>query len=144
MALIRRKQYFVERKLQMRFARFVLLFMLAGCAATGFAVFYATFMILSERLIGIYPQARLVEIFHSLYGALFLALLLVTPVIFYVAIVLSHRVAGPLPKIYQALRDIGGGNFDTHLILRKKDELKELAETINDMATQLKERELKK
>ena len=144
MPLIQRKRYFVEKKLQMRFARFVLGFMLTGCVVTGLAVFYATFMILSQRLVGIYPQSRLVEIFHSLYGALFLALLLVTPVIFYAAIPLSHRVAGPLPKIYQALREIGTGKFDVHITLRKKDELKELAETINAMAAQLKDRESKK
>ena len=142
--MIQRKRYFVERKLQMRFARFVLSFMLAGCAVTGIAAFYATFMVLSDKLVGIYPQSRLAEIFSSLYGPLFLALAVVTPVIFYAAIVLSHRVAGPLPKIYQALRDIGTGNFDIYITLRKKDELKELAETINAMAAQLKERELKK
>ena len=138
MALIRRKRYFVERQLQMRFARFILVFMMATCALTGFAVFYATFMVLSEKLVGIYPQPRLVEIFRSLQVTLFFALLLVTPVIFWVSIVVSHRVAGPLPKIYRALRDIGGGNFDTHLTLRKKDELRVLADSINAMAGQLK------
>jgi hypothetical protein len=126
MPLIPRKRYFVERKLQLRFARFVLTFMLACCAATGLAVFYATFMVLSDKLVGVYPQSRLVEIFQSLYGALFVALLLVTPLIGYVAILLSHRVAGPLPKIYQALRDIGAGKFETYVSLRKRTSSKSL------------------
>jgi methyl-accepting chemotaxis protein len=144
MPLIKRKRYFVERQLQMRFARFVLMFMLAGCVVTGLAVFYATFMVLSDKLVGVYPQSRLVEIFGSLYGALFMALLLAVPVIVYAAIVLSHRVAGPLPKIYQALKEIGNGNFEVYITLRKKDELKELAQTINEMAASLRARELKK
>ena len=140
----RRKRYFVERAFQLRFARFMLAFMLAGCVLTAFVVFYTTFMVLSEKLVGIYPQSRLTEIFRSTYSALFLGLLCVTPVIFYGAVVFSHRLAGPLPKIYQALRDIGGGNFDVRLVLRKKDELKDLADGINAMAAQLKEREAKK
>ena len=140
----RRTQYFVEHGLQLRFARFVLLFMLGCCVVTALAVFYATFSVLSEKLMGIYPQARLTEIFRAAYGALGVALVVMVPVIFYGALVFSHRLAGPMPKIYQALRDIGGGNFDVRLTLRKRDELRELADGINAMAAQLKERETKK
>jgi nitrate/nitrite-specific signal transduction histidine kinase len=141
---IRRKRYLVEHQLQLRLARSALVFMMAGCAFTGFAVFYATFTVLSAKLVGIYPQSRLAEIFHSLYFTLCMALLLVTPVIFYAAIVFSHRLAGPLPKMYRVLRDIGGGNFDARITLRKKDFLVELANAINAMAAQLKDREVKK
>ena len=142
--LKRRTQYFVERGLQLRFARFVLLFMLSGCVATALIVFYATFSVLSEKLMGIYPQSRLTEIFRAAYGAFGVALLVMVPVIFYGAVVFSHRLAGPMPKIYQALRDIGAGNFSVRLTLRKRDELRELADVINAMAAQLKERETKK
>lgn len=144
MRVTRRKSYFVERGFQLRFARFVLVFMVSACVATALIVFYATFTVLSTRLVGIYPQARLAEIFRSAYVALFVGVLAVTPVIFYGALVFSHRLAGPLPKIYRVLRGIGEGNFDVNLVLRKKDELKELAEVINDMAAKLKERETKK
>ena len=137
----RRKKYFVERALQLRFARFVLVFMLLSCAITAFAVFYSTFIILSEKLVGIYPQGRLTEIFRSAYAAFALCLILITPFIFYVALVFSHRIAGPLPKIYQALRNIGNGQWDERLVLRKKDELRELADVINEMAAKLKQRE---
>ena len=137
----RRKKYFVERALQLRFARFVLVFMFLSCAVTAFAVFYSTFVILSEKLVGIYPQGRLAEIFHSVYLAFALCLALIMPVIFYVALVFSHRIAGPLPKIYQTLRNIGNGQWDERLVLRKKDELKELADVINEMAAKLKQRE---
>ena len=140
----RRKQVLVERSLQLRFAKVALLFVILCCAMTAFVVFYTTFTVLSEKLVGIYPQPRLTGIFHSAYTHLLLGLLLVAPVIFYGALVFSHRVAGPLPKIYQTLRDIGAGNFDARLTLRKKDELKDLAEAINAMAAQLKDREAKK
>ena len=140
----RRKKYFVERALQLRFARFVLLFMFLTCAITACTVFYFTFTILSEKLADIYPQGRLIEIFRSAYLAFGLCLIVVAPVIFYVGVVFSHRIAGPLPKIYQMLRNIGNGKFDERLVLRKKDELKELADVINEMAAKLQQRETPK
>ena len=140
----RRKQFIVERGLQLRFARLALVFVLICCAMTAWVVFTTTFTVLSEKLVGIYPQARLTSIFRSAYTNVLLGLLLVAPVIFYGALVFSHRIAGPLPKIYDALRAIGAGHFDTRVNLRKKDELRELAEVINAMAAQLKERDSQK
>lgn len=140
---LRRKQFFVERAFQLRFARYVIFFMLLTCGITALIVFFATFSVLSQKLTGIYPEARLVSIFRSAYFALLLAFLAVTPIIFYGAVVFSHRIAGPLPKIYQALRDIGAGNLDVRLVLRKNDELRDLAEEINDMVSKLKERSTK-
>ena len=78
-----------------------------------------------------------------MYLAFGLVLSMITPVIFYVALVFSHRIAGPLPKIYQTLRNIGNGQYEERLVLRKKDELKELADVINEMAAKLKERQTK-
>ena len=141
---IRRKQYFVERGLQLRFARFVILFVFISSILTGLIVFYTSFFMLGERLAQVYPQGRLVSIFRSVHIALFVNMLIVLPFIFYGAIVFSHRIAGPLPKIYQTLRSIGEGNFDIKLVLRKHDELRDLADEINSMAKNLKEREAKK
>ena len=103
-----------------------------------------TFLLMGERLASVYPQGRLVPIFQSVYATSFLSLLAVLPLIFYGSIVFSHRVAGPLPKIYRLLKDIGQGDFDQKLILRKNDELKELADAINEMTTNLKNREARK
>ena len=141
---MRRKRYFVERGLQLRFARFVILFVFVSSILTGLTVFYTTFMILGGRLADVYPQGRLVSIFQSVYFAFFANLLVILPMIFYGSIVFSHRIAGPLPKIYQTLGQIGRGNFEVNLLLRKRDELKELADAINDMALNLKQREAKK
>lgn len=140
----RRKKYFVNRGLQLRFARFVIIFVFASSLITGVVIFGTTFMLLSEKLANVYPQGRLIEIFRSSYAAFFISMLLIMPFIFYGAIVFSHRIAGPLPKIYEALRQVGQGNFNINLILRKRDELRELANEINEMAKSLRERETKK
>ena len=144
MAVIRRKQYFVQRALQLRFARFVILFTFISSILTGGAIFFTTFMLMGEKLVNVYPQARIVEIFQSVYLWAFLSLLAVMPLVFWGSIIFSHRIAGPLPKIYQALRNIGEGNFDVKLTLRKYDELRDLGDNINEMAKKLREREAKK
>lgn len=141
---IRRKQYFVERGFQLRFARFVILFVFLASLLTGLTIFYTTFMMLGERLADVYPQGRLVAIFRSVHLALLVDMLIILPVIFWGSIIFSHRIAGPLPKIYRTLKGIGDGNFDVNLVLRKRDELKELADIINEMAKKLKEREIKR
>jgi len=142
-ALIRRKKYFVDRGLQLRFTRFVILFVFLSSLLTGLTVFYTTFALLGEKLADVYPQGRLLYIFKSVHAALLVNLMVLLPIIFAGSIVFSHRIAGPLPKIYQALRSIGQGEFDVNLTLRKHDELKELVETINEMAKSLKAREEK-
>ena len=138
---IKRTQYLVVHGLQLRFTRFVVLFVGLSCVVTGFVIFYTTFMLLGDRLADVYPQGRLVSIFRSVHIAFFVTMILILPPIFCVSILFSHRIAGPLPKIYEALRSVGEGRFDVRLTLRKHDELKELGDAINEMADKLKERE---
>jgi methyl-accepting chemotaxis protein len=140
----RRKKVLVDRGLQLRFAKFVIMFVFVACLLTGLTIFYTTFLLLGERLAQVYPQGRLVDIFRTVHIAFFVNLVVILPFIFYGSIVFSHRVAGPLPKIYQGLRNIGEGNFEVRLVLRKNDELRELADVINQMAKNLKERETRK
>ena len=143
MAVVQRKQYFVQKAMQLRFARFVILFVFVSSLLTGGVIFFVTFLLMGEKLASVYPQGRLVPIFQSVYVWAFVSLVAVVPVIFYGSIVFSHRIVGPLPKIYRMLQEIGQGNFDQKLVLRKQDELKELADVINEMTNNLKERELK-
>jgi methyl-accepting chemotaxis protein len=140
MAGFRRTKYFVQREMQLRFARFVILFVVAASLLTGLTVFYTTFFMLGERLADVYPQGRLITIFRNAHIALVVNLIAILPVIFWMSIRFSHRVAGPLPKIYQALKDVRDGNFNVNLTLRKNDELHELADLINEMAKSLKEK----
>ena len=142
-AAFRRKRYFIDRGLQLRFARFVVLFVFISSLATGLTVFFTTFSLLGEKLADVYPQGRLVSIFKSVYAALFVDMAVILPLIFWGSIVFSHRIAGPMPKIYRALKSIGDGDFNVNLVLRKHDELKELADVINETARKLKEKEPK-
>jgi methyl-accepting chemotaxis protein len=137
----RRKQYIVDRSLQLRFSRFTILLTFLTSILTAVAIFYTTVILLGGKLADVYPQGRLESIFRSVYATFFITMLVILPVIFYLSIIFSHRLAGPLPKIYQALKTIGDGNFDIRLTLRKKDHLRSLADAINEMAVKLQQRE---
>ena len=140
----KRTQVIVEKKFQFRFAKFVILFAIGTALFTSVTVFFTTFSLMGDKLADVYPQGRLVEIFRNVYLAFAVNLIVVAPAIFYISILFSHRIVGPLPKIYETLRRVGQGNYDQHLVLRKDDELKELADVINSMIDTLKEKDQKK
>ena len=140
----KRRQYFIIPGLQLRFARFVVVFVFISCILTALVVFYTTFMMLGSKLADVYPQGRLAVIFKSAHLVFLLNMFVLLPIIFCFSIMFSHRVAGPLPKIYETLRQIGRGDFRVNLILRDRDELKDLAEEINQMAKNLAAKEQKK
>lgn len=144
MSIFRRRQFLVEKRLQSKVAWQATGFLLFNSIIMGLAIFFTTYMILAEKITNVYPSSQVTLIFRNVYMALVGVILLFLPLMYYASIVFSHRVAGPLPKIHQALRQIGNGNYEINLILRKNDILKDLATTINQMARHLKEREAKK
>lgn len=143
MAMMRRKKILVDRGLQLRFARIVMMFVFIASLFTSGAIFLTTFMLMGEKLANVYPQARLVEIFRSVYLWALVSFVSTLPFIYWGSIKFSHRIAGPLPKIYQFIKNVGDGNYDLRLTLRRYDELRELADHLNEMVKKLREREKK-
>lgn len=56
---------------------------------------------------------------------------------------ISRRISIPINKLVFASRDVAQGNLDTRVEINSKDELGELADTFNAMASALKERDEK-
>ena len=71
---------------------------------------------------------------------LMLRIAILVPIVAAISIFLSHRIAGPLFRIERFLKAVASGNFAARLKLRKRDELHDLAETINDMVGDLRNR----
>ena len=131
--LIKRTRIVVAKDFQYRFARFVILFAFGAALVTATTVFFTTFSLLGEKLAGVYPQGRLLPIFRGVYLAFAVNVLILSPLLFYVSILFSHRIVGPLPKIYEVLKKVGEGNLSQKVVLRKSDELRDLADAINRM-----------
>jgi len=133
-----RKQILVQKKMQYRFARFVMLFMFLTALITSSAIFFTTLILMGDKLAAVYPQGRLLPIVRTVYAAFIINLVIATPIIWYQCIKFSFRIVGPLPKMYQHLKDVGAGIYPGKLLIRATDELQELATVINDMTDNLK------
>lgn len=67
-------------------------------------------------------------------------LLLLAPVVIWVGIRLTHKVAGPLVRIHAAVQQLAHGDYNVHLTLRKGDSLIDLADAVNHLAETLRTR----
>lgn len=76
-------------------------------------------------------------IFKSILNVYWIALIFGSVFIVITAMIITHRVAGPLFKIEQAVDKMLLGDFTTRITLRKNDEGKELTEKINQLNTLL-------
>jgi methyl-accepting chemotaxis protein len=55
-------------------------------------------------------------------------------IVFFLSILVTHTIAGPVYRMERVAREIGAGNLTGKTKLRPRDELKELADAFNDMA----------
>ncbi len=141
--LFKRRRYLVEGKFQLKFAGMILLFMFAVALFSSLTIYYNTWMLLGEKLANVYPQGRLAGILKQANFVLFMRLLLIAPLVCVLAIVLSHRIAGPIFRIKKTLDEAVKGDYSKRLYLRKTDELKDVAESINNLMELLEKKKNK-
>lgn len=138
---IRRAQFLTERSLQVQYVALVLGCMVAVLAVAGVILYVTGWSQLVERLTNVYPQGRLQEILRVIYLRLVIGFLALLPLAVTAAIIVSHRVAGPLVRIKRYLRFMARGEFDlAPLELRRYDELKDLAVLINEIIAKARAR----
>jgi methyl-accepting chemotaxis protein len=131
--VLRRKQYIIKKGLQFRYIGLVFGLALIASLVTGWTVFATGWHFLGEKLASVYPQGRLVYVLRATNLALIRNLLLISPLIFILGLLFSHRIAGPVYRIDKTLDDISKGNLGLKIRLREGDELVDLADTINNL-----------
>jgi len=134
----RRKRYLVTPAFQLRYTGLILFCLFAVSAVCMLTVYYSSVSLLGEKLAHVYPQGRLVAAVKEVNLIIASRLLVLIPVLVFAGIMLSHRIAGPTYRIERTLREIGRGNLDIRITLRKRDELAGIAEAINDMTAGLR------
>ncbi|MCX5692624.1 MAG: methyl-accepting chemotaxis protein [Candidatus Omnitrophica bacterium] len=131
--ILRRRQYIIKKGLQFRYIGLVFGLALIASFVTGWTVFATGWHFLGEKLASVYPQGRLVYVLRATNLALVRNLLLISPLIFILGLLFSHRIAGPVYRIGKTLEDITKGNLGLRIRLREGDELVDLADTINNL-----------
>ncbi|HDP16272.1 MAG TPA: methyl-accepting chemotaxis protein [Candidatus Omnitrophica bacterium] len=133
----RRRVYIIKKGLQFRYIGIVFALAFLASMVTGYTVFATGWTLLGEKLANVYPQGRLVYVFRATNIALIRNLLFVSPFIFILGLLFSHKIAGPVYRIEKTIYDMSKGNLTLRIRLRKGDELWDLADIINAMTEKL-------
>ena len=135
--VIFRRQYLIKKGLQFRYIGIVFSLALLASVVTGYTVFATGWTLLGEKLANVYPQGRLIYVIRTTNLALIRNLLFVSPFIFFLGLLFSHKIAGPVYRIEKSVEEIAKGNLALKIKLRKGDEFWDLADIINTMTENL-------
>lgn len=134
----KRTHYLNDWSLQLRFVGVTMGVLVVFFMMSVAVVYFTGWTHLVEKLSQVYPQGRLTEILHLIYWRLASGFLMLLPGALALTLFLSHTVAGPLVRIKRYLRLMAKGEFDlAPLVLRRFDELKDVAGLINEITTRL-------
>ncbi len=136
--MIRRRRYIIKPGFQLRYIGVIFITVFAVAFLCISTTYYLSMTLLGEKLANVYPQGRLVMTLKGINQIIIWRILFLTPIIAFIGVLLSHKIAGPAYRIEKTLEEIGKGNFDINIKLRKYDELKGIANAVNDMAANLK------
>lgn len=134
----RRQQWLVNRGLQFRFVRAMLLVLLVMAAAAILGIFGALQWTMASY--ELHRDTFIVALFNTVTWTVVLEFIFLVPLVAWVGVRLTHKVAGPLVRIRAILSEMAKGNFNVHIRLRKGDALTDLAEDINRLADFLRSR----
>jgi hypothetical protein len=133
--MVRRRRYLINKRMQLGLTtRFTFLTVLFS-AFIAFEVFITIWPVVSGLIPG--PLMHIVR--HQIFMRF---VVFIIPVIFVItgfSIVLTHRIAGPLYRLEKTLDAFMEGQDVGDIRLRKNDELKGLAERINELMRMAKE-----
>ena len=132
----RRRRWVVNPPLQYRFIGIMLLVLLILTVGALASVYLALWMTL--RTFEVANQPLAVAQLTTVGLMVTLELLLLAPIVVWIGIRLTHKVAGPLVRITAALQQLARGDFNVHLTLRRGDSLVELADAINALAATMR------
>jgi HAMP domain-containing protein len=126
-----KKIYLVNREMQLRYARAVIVIGLASTSFTAFLILYPLYVF----KILVIPQFLPTPIIVAMIGAAFVNILLLGGL----GILVTHRVAGPIYNIVRTLRVIGLGQWRMKMQIRSNDDLDLLVRHINELSESLVE-----
>lgn len=127
-----RKKWWVKHPTQARFMALVLAAMLAPLLIVGGGFYYLVFYLLAKQMA--FPEAiaaNLVPVLGSVNLWIFFSLPLVLSGIWWIALVMTHRFAGPIERLEKELDHVTAGHGHSKIRMRKDDALKGIVERIN-------------
>jgi len=134
--LSQRKNYFIAKDMQSRFAGTILLlaFLVAVITACNIYVLGSYFVNTSKTLVEARSLTVTLQDFVAEFWPRLLVLIFVNVIIvFIVSVMYSHQTAGPAYKLEKSIKRISEGDLTFEVSLRRNDNLKELAAALNEL-----------
>lgn len=144
MAKIKRRNYFIDKSFQAKFIfKFCLIVVIASLLLTALLFYFSqdstTVAIENTRVTVKSTADFMLPVFIQTVAIVFAAAALT---VLLLSLFVSHKIAGPLYRIRKEIDALGKGDFSRNFNLRRKDQLKDLATSLNQMCNSLKNRHL--
>ena len=134
--LFRRKKKLIRPAFQLRIAITIVVSLITYSVILGLLIFYPLWLEL-ESAVSIYEKERISLAILSLHRVIWPAVVVVAVLVGVQVVLASHRIAGPVYRLDQTLRELIRGNFSVRMNLRKKDEFRELEDLVNELSEYL-------
>jgi methyl-accepting chemotaxis protein len=135
----RRKKYFIKPGFQSRLTAIFILIVIIVANIVGALVYGFSVEKLESNLV---EEAKLpVDTKHlgqALLPGVIIAELISIFVVAFICIFVTHTIAGPVYRMEKVVRNVGEGDLTHFIKLRPKDELKDLADAMNEMTMGLR------
>ncbi|MDD5136926.1 MAG: methyl-accepting chemotaxis protein [Candidatus Omnitrophica bacterium] len=133
----KRRQLIVARRFQLKYAGIILGLMFVTAGFCAYAIYYTTMILFGEKLANVYPQGQLIAIVRTVNMRILISMLVISPLIGFLGIYLSHKIAGPIYRIEKFLSSMASGDLSARITLRRGDEMVSLADSINKLTESL-------
>jgi len=140
----KRRHFFVKKSYQFKFIlKFCLIVLAGSILSTGLVLLFSRGTLTSS-----FENSRLVV---TNTASAILPLVIVTNIVtigvitiatIVVVLFISHKIAGPLFRFEKELKEIGEGDLTKLIKLRKNDQITDMAEDLNIMTANLREKVL--
>jgi methyl-accepting chemotaxis protein len=130
----RRTNYFIKPGFQSRLTAIFILIVIIVANIVGALVYGFSVIKLENSLV---DEAKLPvdskQLGQALLPGVIIAELISIFIVAFICIFVTHTIAGPVYRMERVARNIGDGDLTHFIKLRPKDELKDLADTMNEM-----------
>lgn len=137
----RRKRYFIKPGFQSRLTAIFILIVIIVANIVGALVYGFSIEKLESKLV---VESKLPidtsQLGQALLPGVVIAELVSILVVCFICIFVTHTIAGPVYRMERVAKSIGDGDLTNFIKLRPKDELKDLADAMNDMTMGLRSR----
>ena len=129
-----RRKLLIEPPFQMKLA-------FTGSIIIAVEVLISCVIMMSVAMTSIWiPAGDHIVVFYKFVMVIALVLAGVTVLNIYLAVWLSHRIAGPVYRLKQSMRQAGSGDLSVLIKLRENDELQDLKNEFNNMMCGIRDR----